>query len=158
MRSECNIRNGFSLTAIAQSVIGTTNVSRSCSGVTPEQLRPLPVVALEKLRRAFENALPRSKPSFSLQLKIDMNTFAFLLNVIQPAGVPALRIGFTIALLLALGAGVFIYHRRDQLFGRDPEVVNDTPVVRHNRVEEIVFVFGGLTLAVLSVLYQLWFG
>jgi hypothetical protein len=60
MRSECNIRNGFSLMAIAQSVIGTTNVSRSCSGVTPERLRRLQVVALEKLRRAFENALPRS--------------------------------------------------------------------------------------------------
>ena len=69
-----------------------------------------------------------------------------------------LSIAFTIALLLALGAGVFIYGRRDQLFGRDPEVVNDTPVVRHNRIEGIVFVLGGLTLAVLSVLYQLWFG
>ena len=86
-----------------------------------------------------------------------MNTFAFLL-AIQPAGQSALRIAFTIALLLALGAGVFIYRRRDQLFGRDPEVVNDTPVVRHNRLEGIVFVLGGLTLAVLSVLYQLWFG
>jgi hypothetical protein len=86
-----------------------------------------------------------------------MNTFVFFL-AIEPAGVPLLRIGFTIALLLALGAGVFIYRRRDQLFGRDPEIVNDTSVVRHNRVEEIVFVLGGLTLAVLSVLYQLWFG
>ena len=86
-----------------------------------------------------------------------MNTFAFLLAV-QPAGVPALRIGFTIALLLALGADIFIYGRRDQLFDRDPEVVNDTPIVRHNRVEGIVFVLAGLTLAVLSVLYQLWFG
>lgn len=86
-----------------------------------------------------------------------MNTLAFLL-AIQPAGVPVLRIAFTIALLLALGAGVLIYRRRDQLFGRDPEVVNDTPVVRHNRAEGIVFVLGGLTLAVLSVLYQLWFG
>ena len=86
-----------------------------------------------------------------------MNTFAFLL-AIQLAGEPALRIAFTIALLLALGAGVFIYGRRDQLFGRDPEVVNDTPVVRQNRLEGIVFVLGGLTLAVLSVLYQLWFG
>jgi hypothetical protein len=57
-----------------------------------------------------------------------------------------------------MGAGFFIYRRRDQLFGRDPEVVNDTPVVRHNRVEGIVFVLGGLTFAVLSVLYQLWFG
>ena len=86
-----------------------------------------------------------------------MNTFAFLL-AIQPAGVPALRIGFTIALLLVIGAVVFIYHRRDQLFGGDPEVANEIPAVRHNRVEEIIFVLGGLTLAVLSVLYQLWFG
>jgi len=88
---------------------------------------------------------------------VDMNTFAFLF-AIQAAALPALRIGFAIALLLALGAAVFIYRRRDQLFGRDPEVVNDTRVVRHNRLEEIVFILGGLTLAVLSVLYELWFG
>jgi hypothetical protein len=87
-----------------------------------------------------------------------MNTCALLLGVIESAGKPALRIGFTIPLLLLMGAGVFIYRRRDQLFGRDPEVVNDTPVVRHNRVEAIGFIFGGLTLVVLSVLYQLWFG
>jgi hypothetical protein len=85
-----------------------------------------------------------------------MNTLAFVF-AIEPAAQPALRIAFTIALLLALGAGAFIYGRRDQLFGADPEVTNDTPVVRHNRVEGIVFVLGGLTLAVLSVLYQLWF-
>jgi hypothetical protein len=87
-----------------------------------------------------------------------MNTCVLLLGVIELAGKPALRIGFIIALLLALGAGVFIYRRRDRLFGRDPEVLNDTPVVRHNRLEGILFVLGGLTLAVLSVLYQLWFG
>jgi hypothetical protein len=87
-----------------------------------------------------------------------MNTCVLVLGVIESAGKPALRIGFTIPLLLLMGAGVFIYARRDQLFGRDFEVVNDTPVVRHNRVEEIVFVLGGLTLAVLSVLYQLLFG
>ena len=86
-----------------------------------------------------------------------MNTFVFLL-AIQPAGEPALRIGFAIPLLFLVGAGVFIYRRRDQFFGRDPEVANDTPVVRHNRVEGVVFVLGGLTLAVLRVLYQLWFG
>ena len=87
-----------------------------------------------------------------------MNTGVLLFGVIESAGKPALRIGFTIPLLLLIGAGVFIYRRRDQLFGRDPEVVNDTPVVRHNRLEGIVFVLGGLTLAVLSVLYQLWVG
>ena len=87
-----------------------------------------------------------------------MNTCVLLLGVIQSAGKPELRVGFAIPVILLLVAGFFIYRRRDQLFGRDPEVVNDTPVVRHSRVEEIVFVFGGLTLAVLSVLYQLWFG
>ena len=86
-----------------------------------------------------------------------MNTFAFLFAM-QPAGQSALRIGFTLPLLLLMLSGVLIYRRRDQLFGRDAEVVNDTPVVRHNRLEEIVFVWGGLTLAVLSILYQLWFG
>jgi hypothetical protein len=87
-----------------------------------------------------------------------MNMCVLLLGVIESAGKSALRIGFTIPLLLVIGAGVFIYRRRDQLFGRDPEVVNDTPVVRHNRLEGIVFVLGGLALAVLSVLYQLCFG
>ena len=86
-----------------------------------------------------------------------MNTLTFLL-AIQQGGLPVLRIAFTIALLLALGAAVFIYRRRDQLFGRDPEVVSDTPVVRHNRLEEVVFMWSGLTLAVLMALYQLWFG
>jgi hypothetical protein len=67
-----------------------------------------------------------------------MNTFASLL-AIEPAGVAVLRIAFTIALLLSLGTGVFIYRRRDRLLDCDPEVVNDTPVVRHNRLEGIVF-------------------
>ena len=86
-----------------------------------------------------------------------MNAFTFFL-AIEQAGLPVLRTAFSIVLLLAVSAGVFIYRRRDQLFGRDPEVVNDTPVVRHNRLEEIVFVWGGLTFAVVSILYQLWFG
>ena len=85
-----------------------------------------------------------------------MTAFAFLLTI-QPGGLPALRIAFIIALLIALGAGIFIYRRRVQLFDRDPEVINDTPVVRHNRLEEVLFVLGGLTLVVLSILYQLWF-
>jgi hypothetical protein len=115
------------------------------------------IVQRELVAGALTSSRIYDAPSFSPSAKIDMNTFAFLL-AIQQAGVPLLRIAFSIALLLAVGAGVFIYRQRDQLFGRDPEVVNDTPVVRHNRVEEIVFVLGGLTLAVLSVLYELSFG
>jgi hypothetical protein len=87
-----------------------------------------------------------------------MNTCILLLGVIESAGKPALRIGFTIPLLFLIGVAVFLYRRRDQLFSRDPEVDNDTPAVRHGRLEEIIFVWGGLTLLVLSVLYQLWFG
>jgi hypothetical protein len=87
-----------------------------------------------------------------------MNTCVLLLGVIESAGKPALLIAFTIPLLLLMGAGVFIYRLRDQLFGRDPEVDNDTPAIRHDGVEVIVLVWGGLTLVVLSVLYQLWFG
>jgi hypothetical protein len=87
-----------------------------------------------------------------------MNMCVLLLGVIESAGKSPLRIGFTIPLLPLMGAGVFIYRRRDQLFGRDPEVDNDSPAIRHNRVEAIVLVWGGLTLVVLSVLYQLWFG
>lgn len=34
---------------------------------------------------------------------------------------------------------------------RDPHVDNDVPVVRHNREEEILFVWSGLTLVLLTI-------
>ena len=57
MRCECNIRNGFCLTVIAPSAIGTMNVSRSSSGVTRERVRQFLVAALETLRGALKNHL-----------------------------------------------------------------------------------------------------
>ncbi|HEX9265164.1 MAG TPA: hypothetical protein VF977_12400 [Candidatus Binatia bacterium] len=74
--------------------------------------------------------------------------------VIEQAGVPALRVGFTLAVIVFLLAGVIIWRRRHQFFDRDPNVENDVPVVRHNREEEILLVWGGLTLVLLSILYQ----
>jgi malate/lactate dehydrogenase len=53
-------------------------------------------------------------------------------------------------------AGVFIWHRRQQFFDRDPNVENDIPVVRNNREEEILFVWSGLMLVLLSILCQVW--
>jgi len=79
-----------------------------------------------------------------------------MIAVIQQAGVPALRVGFTLAVIVFLLAGVFIWRRRHQFFDRDPNVENDVPVVRHNREEEILFVWSGLMLVLLSILYQVW--
>ena len=75
---------------------------------------------------------------------------------IEQAGIPALRVAFSIAVLVFLAAGVFIFRRRHQLFDGDPNVENDVPVVRHNRVEELVFVWSGLMLVLLSILFQVW--
>jgi hypothetical protein len=66
-----------------------------------------------------------------------------LMAVIEQAGVPALRVAFSIAVLGFLYGGVLIFRRRHQFFDRDPNVENDVPVVRHNRMEETLFVWGG---------------
>jgi len=76
--------------------------------------------------------------------------------LIEQAGVPALRIAFTIAVIIFLIGGILIFRSRHRLFGRDPNVENDVPVVRHNPMEEILFVWGGLTLVWIAILYQVW--
>jgi hypothetical protein len=81
---------------------------------------------------------------------------SLVIAVIEQAGVPALRVGFTLAVIVFLLAGVIIWRRRHQFFDPDPNVENDVPVVRHNREEAILFVWGGLTLALLVILYQVW--
>ena len=81
---------------------------------------------------------------------------SLVIAVIEQAGVPALRIAFTIAVIIFLYGGIIIFRRRHQFFDRDPNVENDFPVVRHNRLEQLLFVWGGLTLVLLSILYQIW--
>ena len=75
---------------------------------------------------------------------------------IEQAGVPALRVAFTVAVIVFLFAGIFIWRRRHQFFDRDPNVENDVPAVRHNREEVILSVWTGLTLVLVSVLYEVW--
>jgi len=79
-----------------------------------------------------------------------------LIAVIEQAGVPALRVAFTVAVIIFLFGGIFIFRRRHQFFDRDPNVENDVPVVRHNREEEILFVWSGLMLVLIAILYQVW--
>jgi hypothetical protein len=81
---------------------------------------------------------------------------AFLIAAIEQAGVPALRVAFTLAVVSFGTAGVFIFRRRHQLFDRDPNLNGDTSVVRHIRQELILSVWGGITLVLLGILYQVW--
>ena len=79
-----------------------------------------------------------------------------MIALIEQQGVAALRGGFTLAVVIFLIAGAFIWRRRHQFFDRDSNVENDVPAVRHNREEEIIFVWSGLTLVLLAILYQVW--
>jgi hypothetical protein len=79
-----------------------------------------------------------------------------MISAIEQAGVPALRVAFTTAVTLFLLVGTFIFRKRHQLFDRDPTVENDLPAVQHNRLEEVLFVWGGLTLVLIAILYQVW--
>ena len=84
------------------------------------------------------------------------NQVAAFIAVIEQAGIPALRVAFSIAVLVFLVGGVLIFRRRHRFFDRDRDIENDVPVVRHNRVEEVVFVWSGLMLVLLSILYEVW--
>ena len=90
-----------------------------------------------------------------MNILVTHQVVAFL-AVIEEAGIPALRIAFTIAVIIFLLGGISIFRRRHQFFDRDPDVDNDVPVVRRNREEAIMFVWGGLTLVLLYVLDQVW--
>jgi hypothetical protein len=86
-----------------------------------------------------------------------MNANGFLMvAAIEQAGVPALRVAFTVFAIFFLGVGVFICRRRHQFFDRDPNVQNDFPGVRHVRIEGVLFVWSALTLVLLSIVYQVW--
>ena len=76
--------------------------------------------------------------------------------VIEKAGLSALRVAFTGATVFCLLVGAFIWRKRHQFFDRDPNVEEDTPVMRHNRAEGILFVWTGLTSVLLCILYELW--
>jgi hypothetical protein len=86
---------------------------------------------------------------------IDYHVITFV-AVIEQVGVPALRVAFSIAVAVFLFAGILIFRRRHQLFDRDPNVDNDVPVVRHNRMEEILLVWAGLTTVLIFILIQVW--
>ena len=44
------------------------------------------------------------------------------------------------------GVGLYTFQKRHQLFDQDPEVDTDTAVARHNRIEEVIFVYARMML------------
>jgi len=100
--------------ATAQSAIGTTNVSRRCSGKTQERARRLQVVTLEKLRGAHSRSIYPDRSRASRRSFIPHEHARFSPQCHRTGREPALRIAFTVALLLIFGAGAFIYRRRDR--------------------------------------------
>jgi hypothetical protein len=91
-----------------------------------------------------------------MNILVSYQVMALMATAIEQAGLPALRVAYTIAVFVLLCGGFVIFRRRHQFFDRDPNVENDFAVVRHNRLEAILFVWGGLTLALISILYQVW--
>jgi hypothetical protein len=79
-----------------------------------------------------------------------------MLALINPAALPALRIAATFFFLLYLAGGAYVFRNRHRLFDRDPRVENDTPAVRHVRVELLLIPWFGITTLILVLLITFW--
>jgi hypothetical protein len=79
-----------------------------------------------------------------------------ILAQIEAAGVPALRIAFTLAVIGFAAIGVYIYRRRHLFFDRDPDVDNDFAVVRHMRFENVIFVWSALMIVLFCICVATW--
>lgn len=54
---------------------------------------------------------------------------------------PALRVFFAICLVMVFLAGVYVFSKRKQLFGRDPHVTNDSWASRNLRLWQVLLVW-----------------
>ena len=79
-----------------------------------------------------------------------------MLALINPAALPALRIAATFFFLIYLAGGAYIFRNRHRFFDRDPEVEDDIPEVRHNRVEVILIPWLFITTVILILLIIFW--
>ena len=76
--------------------------------------------------------------------------------LINPTALPALRIAGGMVLIIYLLAAAYLFRRRRQLFGRDPQVGQDTEGVRHTRVAVILIPWLAVTTVVLIEWLGLW--
>ena len=75
---------------------------------------------------------------------------------INPVALPALRIAATFFFIIYLLFGAYIFRNRHRFFDRDPNVDNDIPTVRHNRVEVVMIPWLGVTTLILILLIYFW--
>ena len=54
---------------------------------------------------------------------------------------PALRVFFAVCLVLVFLAGLYVFSKRKQLFGRDPHVINDSWASRNLRLWQVLLVW-----------------
>lgn len=81
-------------------------------------------------------------------------TTGILIALINPTALPALRIAGGMVLIIYLLAGAYLFRRRRQLFGRDPQVEQDIEAARHTRVAVVLIPWLGVT----TVLFVEWLG
>ena len=79
-----------------------------------------------------------------------------MLALINPEGLPALRIAGTIFFVIFLLGGLYIFRNRHRFFDKDPDVNEDIPAVRKIRAEEVIMIWGALTILILVILIKLW--
>ena len=79
-----------------------------------------------------------------------------VIGVIETAGLPALRVIFTIAVIGLLLVGRYIYRRRHLFFDRDRQVDNDFFNVREVRMENILIVWSALTIVICGICIAVW--
>lgn len=84
---------------------------------------------------------------------------AYIYNMlagINPAALPALRIAATFFFIIYLLFGAYLFRNRHRFFGRDPDVDNDIPAVRHMRVEVVLIPWFSVATLILILLIRFW--
>lgn len=81
-----------------------------------------------------------------------------LLCTIAHAGQPALSVISLLPVFVFAAAGLWIFRNRHRLFDRDPEVAEyqDSPGVRHIRLELVLVIWGTLMLLAVATCVRIW--
>jgi hypothetical protein len=67
----------------------------------------------------------------------------------------ALRIFFSVCLLVVFLAGAYVFRKRRQLFGRDPEVASDSWAARNLRYWQVLLVWILAMELLITMLFRL---